>query len=273
MKKNFAYETYKNVEASKNYKTPADRERYIRSMEKRTDAEDMLFLRKHLPPRLNRVLEVGSGSGRILHALLTEGRAQSAVGVEISPSRVQFGKDWAKKKKISNVEHIAGDILTLTPKGSFDAVLCMTTIFPFFDMLEKDGLRKVLKKIYALLNPGGTLVLESSTFTDLIKQCKDNKGSVKIWEEYRAGDPFQFHLMHYSWDEKKRHLQDVSYNLMRDRLFVDGPTTKRWHIEDSTSLIKKVTAAGFKHSKLFGGFDSAPYREGVSDRIILIAQK
>jgi len=272
MKKNFAYETYKNVEAPQNYKTAAKRGRYIRSMEKRTDAEDMRFLRNRLP-KVERVLEIGSGSGRILHALLTEGRAQGAVGVEISPSRVRFGKAWAKQKKIKKVEHVAGDILRLTPKGSFDAVLCMTTIFPFFDMLEKDGLKKVLKKSYTLLNPGGFLVLESSTFIETIKQCKDNGGSVRIWEEYRAGDPFRFHLMRYSWDEKKRQLEDVSYNLMRDKLFVDGPTTKRWHIENSASLIQKVKAAGFKNIELFGGFNSSSYTEGVSDRIILVAHK
>ena len=270
-KKNFAYETYKNVEAARNYKTQKDRDRYIASMEARTAADEMPFLRKHLPKRFQRVLEIGSGSGRILHALLADGRADEAVGIEISPSRVAFGRQWAHDAGFT-VEHQVGDILRMTPKGKFDVVLCVTTILPFFDLLQKNGLDVVFKKAHALLQPGGYLVLETYTFAKVRHLCKMNGGKVRLWEEYRPGDPFRFHLAEYAWDDTRNILTDTSYNLMREELFVDGPTTRMSHFEPATVIVKRLKKAGFKSVQLFGQFDSSPYKEGVSERLVLIAR-
>lgn len=272
MKTNFAYETYKNVEAPRNYKTQQERVQYIERLKKRTDETEMPFLRKHLPRHLDAILEIGSGSGRILHALVQEGVADTAVGIEISPSRVAFGKRWARESGIKGVRHEVGDILRRAPAGNFDAALCMTSIFPFFDMLEKNGLEKMLRRAQNVLKPGGYLVLESVTFVHEIALCRAGGGSAQIWEEYAEGDPFRFNLVRYDWDEKKRHLSAVSYNVMRDRLFVDGPTIKKWHMETGAALKERLKKAGFSRMQLFGDFDSSAYVEGKSPRCIMLAR-
>lgn len=270
-KKNFAYETYKNVEASSNFNSPKDRILYQKALLERTLKKEIPFLSKHFPKRFFSVLEIGSGSGRILHALLMNGLAKEALGIEISPSRVAFAKAWAKELKLS-ARHTVGNILHKVPIEKFDAVLCLTSIYPFFDLLEKNGLRKVLRNTRELLNPTGHIVLETVTFAKEIEQCNIAGGSVQVWEEYSKGDPFRFNLVHYEWDKKKRYLNATSYNVMRNNLFVDGPTIKKWHMQTASSLRSLLLEEGYKDIHFYGEFDSSRYIEGKSHRCIVIAK-
>lgn len=272
MKKNFAYETYRRVEADANYKTRADRKRYQNLLLERTRQTELPFLKKQFPRGLGSVLEVGSGSGRVLHALLMAGLASSAVGIEISPSRVRFGKKWAHELGILNVVHKTGDILGMELERSFDTVLCVTSIFPFFDMLKKSGLMKALRTMKNALSPGGTLVLESVTFNEQTSLARAGGGVARVWEEYAKGDPFRFNLIEYVWDEKKRVLVAYSQNVMRNRAHVDAPTVKKWHLESAETLGRSLGRAGFRNIRFFGDFNSSVYKEGKSPRLIAIAR-
>ena len=271
MKRNFAYETYRSVEADSNYKTARDRKRYEDVLTARTKQTELPFLRKHFRNGTGSVLEVGSGSGRILHALLLAGLAKSAVGIEISPSRVRFGKKWARKLGLSRVSHRTGDFLSMDVPEKFDAILCVTSIFPFFDMLEKGGLMKALRKMKKSLRPQGAIVLESVTFNNEVSLSRVSGGSARVWEEYAKGDPFRFNLVEYILDEKKRVLVARSQNVMRDRAHVDAPTIKKWHLESAETLGQSLRRAGFRNIRFFGDFNSSVYKEGKSPRIIAIA--
>ena len=271
MKRNFAYETYRSVEADSNYKTALDRRRYEDMLIARTKRTELPFLRKHFPQGTGAILEVGSGSGRILHALLLAGFAKSAVGIEISPSRVRFGKKWARKLGLSRVSHRTGDFLSMDVPEKFDTILCVTSIFPFFDMLEKEGLMKALRKMKKVLRPHGALVLESVMFNNEVSLARVSGGSARVWEEYAKGDPFRFNLVEYIWDERKRILVARSQNVMRDRAHVDAPTIKKWHLESAKTLEKSLRRAGFRNIRFFGDFDSSVYKEGNSPRIIAVA--
>lgn len=272
MRKNFALETYRNVEADSNYATEKDRKRYENAMFVRTKRTELPFLKKQFPHGAGDVLEVGSGSGRILHALLRAKLAKSAVGIEISPSRVRFGKKWAHALGLSRVQHRVGDILSMDVPEKFDTILCVTSIFPFFDMLERGGLLKALRKMRRMLRPRGALVLESVTFNKEISLCRATGGVARVWEEYAKGDPFRFNLVEYTWDEEKRVLVARSHNVMRDRAFVDAPTIKKWHLESAESLARVLRRTGFKSIRFFGDFDSSVYKEGKSLRLVAIAR-
>lgn len=271
-KKNFAYETYKKVEASSNFATHKDKKRYAEALLARTKKHELPFLRRHLK-EVSSALEIGSGSGRILHAMREVGLVEKAQGIEISPSRIAFAKEWVRMSNITHVTHQVGDVLKRgTIKGTFDAILCMTSIYPFFNMLEKRGLRKVLRTVHSHLNPGGYLVLESVTFAKEIAHCRLDGGITRVWEEYGKRDPFRFNLIEYRWEEKKRHLTALSYNVMRDRLFVDGPSVKKWHMQTGESLRRELSKAGFKKIQFFGDFDSRSYTEERSPRCIVVAR-
>jgi 2-polyprenyl-3-methyl-5-hydroxy-6-metoxy-1,4-benzoquinol methylase len=270
-KKNFAFETYKNVEAVSNFASLKDRRSYADALLAKTYKNELPFLRKHIP-QVDSVIEIGSGSGRILHSLLREGRVKEARGIELSPSRVRFGKWWAQEGGYSGVGHEVGDALAMSIKGQYDVVLCMTSIFPFFDMLKPNGFRTILRKIKKMLKPGGYLVLETVTFAHEVAHCRVEGGVARLWEEYGKGDPFRFNLIEYMWEEKKRHLTAHSYNVMRDRLFVDGPSTKKWHVMTGKALVALLREESFDRVQLFGDFDSSRYKEGESFRQIAVAR-
>jgi hypothetical protein len=118
----------------------------------------------------------------------------------------------------------------------------------------------------------GYLVLETVTFAKEIAHCRIDGGVSRVWEEYMQGDPFRFNLIEYQWLEKSRHLTALSYNVMRNRLFVDGPSVKKWHMQTGASLRKKLIKEGFKKIQFFGEFDSSPYEEGKSHRCIIVAR-
>ncbi len=272
MKKNFAYTTYKNVEAAENFTTPRSRAAYQKLLMDRVHKKEILFFKKIFPKGLGQTLEVGSGNSRILYALEKEGLLISGLGIEISPSRVAFANAWKKDLRSTKITTIVGDILTTPVPHMFDTILCLTSIFPFFDMLQKNGLATFLKKAHHMLKPGGTLILESVTFRDEIACCNTYNGSVNLWAEFKKDDPFQFNLVAYTWDAKKRTLAATSYNTKRHEHLIDGPTVKKWHMETPEEISRKLVDAGFSTPRTCSGYTSTPLKKD-SFEYLFVAKK
>ena len=271
-KENFAYETYKSVESSTNFSSAKELQEYRSLLMDRVYKKEIPFIKKKFPKGLGSTLEVGSGNSRILYALEKENLITKAIGLEISPSRSTFAKEWKKDLKSKIVENICGDIFSMDIKEKFDTVLCLTSIFPFFDMLEKDGLNKFIKKANQLLKPNGIIILESVTFKQEIECALSYEGKVNLWAEFKKTDPFQFNLVEYVWNEKKRELVATTYNTMRHKLFIDGPTTKKWHMEESKTIEKKLSKNSFQIQSVYGGYNGNTYKSN-SLEYIFIAKK
>lgn len=269
---NFAYETYKKVEAPENFADRSELEKYRELLLARARKKEIPFFKKEFPHGLGDTLEVGSGNSRILFALEKEGMIKSGCGLEISPSRSAFAEEW-KKDLGSKVENICGDILKDKIAGKFDTILCLTSIFPFFDELQKNGLDKFLRIAEGILCPGGTLVIESVTFRQEIEAALSFGGKARLWAEWSKNDPFQFNLVEYSWDKNTRRLKAVTYNTKRHELFIDGPTVKKWHMEDKKSIMKKLSRAGFRVLEVFGGYDRSPFKDNSLEYIFIAKKK
>ena len=271
-KENFAYETYKSVESSTNFSSAKELQEYRSLLMDRVYKKEIPFFKKKFPKGLGNVLEVGSGNSRILYALEKEKLITKGVGLEISPSRSTFADEWKKNLKSKVVENICGDIFSINIKEKFDTILCITSIFPFFDMLEKDGLNKFIKKARQLLKPGGILMIESETFRREIECAVSYGGKVNLWAEFKKSDPFQFNLVEYAWNKKTRELIATTYNTMHHKLLIDGPTTKKWHMEERKNIEEKLIKNGFNMQSVYGEFDASIYKPN-SLRYIFIAKK
>ncbi|MCR4334879.1 MAG: class I SAM-dependent methyltransferase [Patescibacteria group bacterium] len=269
---NFAYETYKNVESSKNFSNKKEMQEYRSLLMDRVYKKEIPFFKKKFPKGLGEILEIGSGNSRILYALEKENLITTGTGLEISPSRSEFANIWKKDLKSKNVKNICGDFLSINIKEKFDTILCLTSIFPFFDMLQKNGFNTFLKKVNQLLNPNGILILESVTFKQEITSAITFGGKVNLWAEFKKSDPFQFNLVEYAWDKKKRELTATTYNTMRQKLYIDGPTIKKWHMEERKSIEQKLIKNGFKIEAVYGGYSSNPYKDN-SLEYIFVAKK
>jgi SAM-dependent methyltransferase len=114
----------------------------------RTEGEAVLL--DCLPRSLGRILDLGSGNGRLLGLVKLARPEARAVALDFSPTmldelRSRFAAD-------SKVQVLAHDLaLPLPPLGTFDAIVSSFAIHH----LPHDRKRALYAEIYALLTPGG----------------------------------------------------------------------------------------------------------------------
>lgn len=132
----------------------ADREHVARYLDKadlfprRLEGERVLF--EHLPAGASRILDLGTGDGRLLAAVLADRPAALGVGVDFS--EVMLHAAWERFDGCERVELVRHDLSKPLPDlGRFDAVLSSFAIHH----LEHDRKRTLYAEIFDLLTPAG----------------------------------------------------------------------------------------------------------------------
>ncbi len=112
------------------------------------------------------VLDFGCSWGYFCRYLLMEHRPRKVIGTDISDhwNKVESGWDWTRHG--DKLEFHAGDIVnnTAIPEGSVDAIFCTSVL----QYLRPEQLEATLDKLYALLRPGGEVILRTRVFTSYI---------------------------------------------------------------------------------------------------------
>jgi tRNA (cmo5U34)-methyltransferase len=114
----------------------------------RAEGEGVLL--EHVPLDARRVLDLGTGSGRLLAMLQRQRPAMSCVGLDFSElmldaARERFGDD----ERVELVRHDLGE--PLPELGRFDAVVSSFAIHH----LEHERKRSLYREVFDLLEPGG----------------------------------------------------------------------------------------------------------------------
>jgi SAM-dependent methyltransferase len=114
----------------------------------RTEGEATLL--EELPPDATRVLDLGSGDGRLLGLLLLARPAATGVAVEFSPPMLErLRRRFATVDRVEVVEH---DLeRPLPPLGMFDVVASSFAIHH----LPHPRKRDLYQEVWAVLRPGG----------------------------------------------------------------------------------------------------------------------
>jgi 2-polyprenyl-3-methyl-5-hydroxy-6-metoxy-1,4-benzoquinol methylase len=102
-----------------------------------------------LPARMDRVLEVGCGTGATLAELKRQGRCNWAGGVEIADGPARSAAERLDRMWRGNIEEMALDL----PEGSLDVLLCLDVLEHLVDPWS------ALRRLVALLKPGGAAVV------------------------------------------------------------------------------------------------------------------
>lgn len=115
---------------------------------RRAEGESVLF--EHVPREARRVLDLGTGDGRLL-ALLGRGRPEIAgVGVDFSGVMLDAARErFSGDERIKVVQHDLSE--PLPALGRFDAVISSFAIHH----LEHDRKRSLYGEVFDLLEPGG----------------------------------------------------------------------------------------------------------------------
>lgn len=114
-------------------------------------AEGERVLLEHVPRGAPRILDLGTGNGRLLALLRSDRPEMLGVGLDFSALMLDAARGrFARDERIEIVEHdLAEPLPTL---GRFDAVVSSMAIHH----LEHDRKRSLYAEVFGLLEPGGT---------------------------------------------------------------------------------------------------------------------
>ena len=131
---------------------------------------DVPFWQRLAAARGGRVLELGSGTGRVTLPL-AKAVATRVVGIDRSAAMLARGRTRLRRARLRNVSLVRGDIRHLPfAQGAFDTVIAPYGILQ--SLLRERDLAETLKAVHRVLAPKGTFGLE--LVADL-----------PSWEEYR----------------------------------------------------------------------------------------
>jgi 2-polyprenyl-3-methyl-5-hydroxy-6-metoxy-1,4-benzoquinol methylase len=102
-----------------------------------------------LPAHLDRVIEIGCGTGATLVELKRQGRCNWVGGVELASEPAQIASERLDRFWKANIETLDLDIA----RASLDAILCLDVLEHLIDPWS------TLKRLTAFLKPNGTAII------------------------------------------------------------------------------------------------------------------
>jgi tRNA (cmo5U34)-methyltransferase len=115
---------------------------------RRAEGESVLL--EHVPRDARRILDLGTGDGRLLGLLRVDRPEMLGVGLDLSePMLEAAGKRFAEDKRIDLVKHDLAE--PLPALGRFDVVVSSMAIHH----LEHEHKRSLYTEVFDLLEPGG----------------------------------------------------------------------------------------------------------------------
>jgi SAM-dependent methyltransferase len=137
--------------AAEEWTTPGHVERYLARADEfphRAEGEGVLL--EHVPGDARRILDLGTGDGRLLALLQADRPEMSGVGLDLSEVMLEAARRrFAEDGRIELVQHDLGQ--PLPQLGGFDAVVSSMAIHH----LEHRRKRSLLGEVFDLLEPGG----------------------------------------------------------------------------------------------------------------------
>jgi len=145
---------YEGVESLERF-TPQEFRKYCDDKLKSCD-KHIAFLSQNFPRRPLRVLEIGSGSGKLLFRLEREGMLEYGVGFELSRTRCQFAREFAKycesnKVNIRNADFVQSDL----NDEHFDIVIGIDVVTNLIGAISEIHTQRMLTKARSCLCVGG----------------------------------------------------------------------------------------------------------------------
>ncbi|HEX3242657.1 MAG TPA: class I SAM-dependent methyltransferase [Solirubrobacterales bacterium] len=134
------------LESERAEEWPARRERLPHASE-----AERLLLDHLVPERVRRVLDLGTGEGHLLDAIVAERAGVEAVGLDLSPAMIAAAsRRFAEDEGVEFREH---DLMEPLPDdlGGFDLVVSALAIHHLPDRRK----RSLNREVFELLTPGG----------------------------------------------------------------------------------------------------------------------
>jgi SAM-dependent methyltransferase len=257
---------YEGLEALDQFSDPAELEAYRASMLERTAAQSALI--RDFPGE--KVLEVGSGNGRLLVDLARNGAITRGLGIELSTSRTAFAQRWAKDAGCDQVLAFrSGDALSAELGADWDLAACITGTFGYFDAFVPGSALTLLQNLQSALRPGGSVVLELYPHPDERKLVEAAGGTLRTWRELDADDPWRFYLSEFSVEGNVLTHHKTFVN--RKSGEIDEGRSERLVLYTPAEIEALLAQAGFEDVQAYASWDKAPYSGG--DLLVVTARR
>jgi trans-aconitate 2-methyltransferase len=152
-----------------------------------------------------KILDIGSGDGRItaeISSLLPNGKV---VGIDSSVEMINYSKSKFNNKEYPNLEFKLMDAKDIKLEKIFDIVFSNATLHWLTDHLA------ILRQIHKCFKPYGTMFLQmggKGNQKELIQEL-DDVIKTKKWDNYLKG--FRFQYGYYSIEEYKKWLKEAGF--------------------------------------------------------------
>jgi SAM-dependent methyltransferase len=165
------------------------------------------FIKKHVihPDYQGRVVEIGSGSGKLLFRLEQEGLLEKGIGYEVSQSRCQFSEKYkayinSKKVTILNKDFLEAEMAQM---GGVDLIIGIDIVINLIAAQSVDALSKCISLAQRHITQG-LLVFEFQTFERELHFARNSSDGVyRTWRQFEKSDPFAYGLDEISELDKK----------------------------------------------------------------------
>lgn len=265
---------YEGFESLENFPTREGLEDYRRLLLDKTRAQ-VTFLARLLGTERHRVLEFGSGNGRLLVALAEQGMIRKGLGIEISRSRVQFAEQWAADGGFSTlIRNVAADALEYEcPAGEFNLAVCITGAFGYMRPIHENAPGTLLDKAHAALEPGGHLLLELYQMSEERRQMLAlNDGKLRVWQPLPPENSFIYYLDDLEYCSERRILRHEKIFIGRNGTIDAGRVHVVSYYSDQ-ELIALLGEHGFQVERTMADFQDTLYVEGQSACLVILAKR
>ena len=204
------------------------------------------------------VLDVGCGTGMLLHRAREAGHTGRLVGVDPDPSMLRVARRYP------DIEWAEGTAASLAFAGVFDLAIMMGHAFQV--LIGDEDIRASLTAIHRALVPGGRFAFET------------RNPLVRAWERWNPENPT---VVDTPWGERVRVSHYVKsvvgdvVSMTETTSAVDGTSERIDHGDirfvDVDTLASFLTEAGFAIEAQYGNWDRAPF-EPSSPEIITVAR-
>jgi cyclopropane fatty-acyl-phospholipid synthase-like methyltransferase len=202
------------------------------------------------------ILDLCCGPGR--HSVELARRGFKVTGVDRTRQFLAQARKLAAKSKLE-VEFVLADMRRFRRPRAFDAVINMFTAFGYFRK-QADDLR-VLKNVYASLNPGGVFLMELIGKERIAKIFnprtwhREPDGTIILEERWVEDD--------FGWIENRWSM------IRKGRMRTHTVAHRLYSAVELRTLLKQV---GFARVTAFGGLEGTPY-DHDAQRLVLLARK
>ncbi len=158
------------------------------------------FLKKHIVSSGSkiRVVEIGSGNGKLLFRMEEEGLLEYGFGYEVSKSRCEFANRFKAYVNSKKVEIRNENIFDMNPlafkSGVVDLVIGVDIVINLIggmDIASIDNCIQLAKRI----SDNGYVLFEFETFDTELNYIKlSEKSKYRTWKEFSKTDPFIYGL-------------------------------------------------------------------------------